>query len=168
MRLNENEKQDSEEDEDFDDMKHKKPDMPKVSKKDNRKGHKKGKSIPQQRNLEIELWNATGTKPTIGHMMRRVEIENQIRTQKNKHRDVQAEFNTKTSVFKNNIKRGNDFLYKNMKKDPPLNEGKYRLKYDSIEERMPVPYITPDQKSEVKNRLYRVPMCVLNQDECNI
>lgn len=66
-------------------------------------------------------------------MMRVIEENNKDRLLYEKfHKDDKEEFRKQTVSFKNEIMRGHDFQYKNLKKDPPLNEGKYRIKYETI------------------------------------
>lgn len=69
-------------------------------------------------------------------------------------------------MFKSCLERGEGHIYSNLKKTTPLNEGKYMIKYGSIKAHTPAADIKLRSKQEVNPRLFKVPLCVLNQTEC--
>lgn len=64
--------------------------------------------------------------------------------------------------------RGEDFVYSNLEKTVPTNEGKYNISYNLIDPYLTAPALEEKKKHMPQPRLFKVPICVLNDKECTL
>lgn len=64
--------------------------------------------------------------------------------------------------------RNGGYVYNNLRRTTPLNDGKYNIKYNFVFTREKETDFKLRQPSEQTNHLYRLPVCLVNQPECTL
>ena len=71
-------------------------------------------------------------------------------------------------TFKSGVPKGQNACYLLNKRPVSLNEGNYRVSFDPVDVKVPVPALHDHPKQAARTRLFHVPPCSLNKTECTV
>lgn len=82
--------------------------------------------------LEKQQWGKKQPGTSIEEVFKKLDSEMVTKFKKKPKVDEKTEFRMQQSTFKSNVMRNGGYVYNNLRRTTPLNDGKYNVKYNYV------------------------------------